>query len=119
MHRVVSYCHGGTMTDFDPLSLYTAKVYYTDDPTQFKWRPIIIMDEFAYTVLPVTTVLSRWGYIIQDWEAANLDEPSLINTDAYMAINRKNIGKYIGELSDRDVDKFEEFIDLFPPKKRK
>lgn len=88
--------------------LYWARVAYEDDPTQYKVRPVLALDDNNALILgaKITSALPRnvsWenDYPLIDWQEAGLRHQSTVRLNHIQEIQPIN---YIGHLSQRDID---------------
>ena len=78
----------------------------------YKFRPVIVIGirDDGTLIMMVTSATSKLSlphdYLIQDWEAAGLDKPSIARVDRIAQIPAGYLGTAgrIGRLSSRDVD---------------
>lgn len=89
--------------------IYFAEVFFEDKPTESKMRPVLISgDNVAYLLIfKITSHEPRTKYIydysIMDWEQAGLKKPSTIRLGSKLKIQKENIIKRIGRLSQADI----------------
>lgn len=97
--------------------IYTAKVYYEDDLTKYKVRPVLVLDNqhVIAVIAKITGTSPRENYkgeiVIQDWEEAGLNKPSTIRlSKQYKVDKNKDLRNYVGHLSKNDIKQVERFI---------
>lgn len=88
--------------------IWSAKVYFENDPAQFKNRPVIVLDEdtFLCTALYVTSKEKdeRYAYKLLDWEGAGLKTQSYVKLEP-IELNSSDFNSYIGTLRNIDIIK--------------
>lgn len=100
------------MAGFNPRKweIWLATVYFEDNPTQAKERPVIILDitaSYVYVAIKVTSSAPRAGYpkeyVIRKWAEAGLDKHSTARCSKILRIPRSEMIHYIGTLHPVDI----------------
>ena len=91
----------------DQWSVWTARVYFEDQPEVYKVRPVVIYNETAFccTSLKVTSKEKNDCFhvpIIQ-WSKAGLDKPSWIDVSKTIRLPKEQLIEEIGVLDTEDV----------------
>lgn len=100
-----------------PYELRWAKVAFEDNPTESKWRPVLIVEDRYYLIyaLKVTSHPPRekfWGeYEIKRWRDAGLTEASTIRISQFLELAPEDIGEKIGDLHTVDILTVENYIE--------
>ncbi len=91
----------------DQWSVWTARVYFEDQPDVFKVRPVVIYGDkvFVCTVLKVTSreKSNRFHISIRQWRAAGLDKPSWIDVSKVINLPKEQLIEQIGMLDAEDI----------------
>lgn len=90
--------------------IWLATVYFDDNPTQAKNRPVIVIDVTAlyiYVAIKVTGTAPRAGYpkeyAIKNWLYAGLKKPSTARCSKIIQIPKSEMIHYIGILHPVDI----------------
>ena len=73
-----------------------------------KDRPCVIKEmigDEAVIMAMITTKSHKNQYTIRDWKEAGLDRPSYINYGVIQRVKVTDLGKYVGRLSDFDIQR--------------
>lgn len=88
-------------------SVWIAVVYFEDDPTEFKERPVIVLDDHISLCfsLKVTSKEKNDKYHVKlkQWMAAGLPKPSWVDISKIIKIRDENFRKEIGMLDIEDI----------------
>ena len=95
--------------------VYWARYAFEDNPTNFKVRPVVILDPTSILILviKVTSKPPRKNYNdyeLVDWSAAGLKVKSTVRLDKQLKINSSDILNYIGHLSNKDILAIEQIL---------
>lgn len=88
-------------------SVWRAVVYFEDDPTQFKERPVVILDDrvLLCVSLKVTSKEKndRFHVRLKQWRAAGLTKPSWVDISKVLEIKEQDFTDEIGKLDIEDI----------------
>lgn len=97
--------------------IYSVRVFFEDNPSEFKIRPILIIevdhDSALFTITEITSSLpkvpptfhDRFKEPIINWRRAGLTEPSCVKTHKIYRIEQDKLLKFIGKVPARDFDR--------------
>ena len=95
------------MSTVEQWSVWTARVYFEDQPEVFKVRPVVIYGNRAFicTALKVTSreKNDRFHIAIRQWAAAGLDKPSWIDISKVIQMPEDQLIAQIGTLDTEDI----------------
>jgi mRNA interferase MazF len=104
-----------------PGEVWFVRFPFEEDPTQFKARPVIVMESSAGRVFVLSLMVTthaprdRFDVLLSDYSAAGLHKPSVVRTSRSMEIRVEDFLHYIGTLTDRDFlrvsDTFTAFLE--------
>lgn len=101
----------------DLREIYRVKIYFEDDPSQFKIRPILIIDVDSdsglFTITEITsskpkvppTYHDQYKEPIINWRRAGLTEPSYVKTHKIYRIEQDKLLEFVGEVPGIDFDR--------------
>lgn len=104
------------MRNMNKWEVWFAKVYYEDDPSQSKKRPVVIIsvEPLICIALKITTHEPRkfyYGeYSIKNWKAAGLVKPSVIRVSQKYNLIYNDFLQKLGRLSPEDILHLSELI---------
>ena len=88
-------------------SVWRAAVYFEDDPTEFKERPVVILDDrvLLCVSLKVTSKEKndRYHVRLKQWRAAGLSKPSWVDVSKVLEIKEQDFVSEIGMLDIEDI----------------
>lgn len=102
--------------------LWLADVYFEDDPTQCKQRPVVVVsvEPTVCISLKVTSHAKRnckGEYEIIEWVSAGLDYPSVIRASKICLLKGSDFSKKIGHLHPVDIRNLKSILhELYPEK---
>ena len=89
-------------------------IYWADfafeDTNEVKRRPVVIIENGTVVdIAKVTKHKPRYKYdlVLLDWEKEGLSTKSTIRLDKRMRVSQDHLKKYIGHLSDKDIQRIE------------
>ncbi len=90
--------------------IWYAMVYYEDEPTIGKKRPVVVYDNetvfiISYKVTGQMPKGYRWEYTLSDWEREGLDIISTVLLNRQLKIYKHDLVCKIGTLTTRDMIK--------------
>ena len=91
-----------------------------EDTNQTKIRPVVEVDNDKYCILCVKitsqnkSYYTTQDYALKDWQQAGLQKPSVVRTAKVDVIDKPNLIKYIGHLSEQDIQGLRSFVEGFP-----
>ena len=95
--------------------IYSVKIFYEDDPSQYKTRPVLVVDveeELSlYTIAEITrtspknppTYFDQFKEPIFDWRRAGLNSPSYVKTHKIHRVPEDKLLRYCGELGSNEL----------------
>ncbi|MHB1405546.1 MAG: type II toxin-antitoxin system PemK/MazF family toxin [Desulfitobacteriaceae bacterium] len=101
----------------DIREIYRVKVFFEDNPSEFKIRPILIVDfdtdSALFTITEITstqpkvppTYHDRFKEPIINWRRAGLTEPSYVKTHKIFRIEQDKFLEFVGEVPGLDFDR--------------
>lgn len=99
--------------------VWFAKFRYEDDPSKYKYRPVVILDNgnveaLKVLVVKVTTKEREEDVPIIYWEEANLRFKSFARTAKFLLLDKEDFKYKIGDLHLDDLNLIEtSFIEYF------
>lgn len=99
--------------------VWFAKFRYEEDPSKYKYRPVVILDngnvqEFKVLVVKVTTKERIEDVPILYWQDANLRFKSFARTAKFLLLDKEDFKYKIGDLHPDDLSLIEtSFIEHF------
>lgn len=102
--------------------LWLANVYFEDDPTQSKQRPVVIvsMNPTVCISLKITSHAKRncmGEYEIKEWGFAGLNCPSVIRASKICRLKESDFYRKIGRLHPIDIKNLIHILSNLYPKK--
>lgn len=95
---------------YNKYDIYLAKVVFEDNKEKAKIRPVLILENNKIYVIcyKITSQINKYNeYKILNWEEAGLLKPSMIRTNKKLQINKTDIIKKLGHLSNIDIKRLE------------
>lgn len=95
--------------------IYSVKVFYNDNPSQYETRPVLVvnLEEVLglYTIAEITrtgpktppTYFDQFKEPIFDWKRAGLISPSYVKTHKIHRVPEDKLLKYCGELESNEL----------------
>ena len=104
-------------TDPQKWEIWLATVYFEDNPTQAKERPVIVIDitaSYIYVAIKVTGTAPRLKYAkeyaIRNWAYAGLRKASTARCSKILRIPRSEMIHYIGTLHPVDIMEIQKIL---------
>ena len=101
----------------DIREIYRVKVFFEDNPSEFKTRPILIIevdpDSTLFTITEITssqpkvpsTYHDQFKEPIINWRRTGLTEPSYVKTHKIYRIEQDKLLEFVGEVPCLDFDR--------------
>ena len=101
----------------DIREIYRVKVFFGENPSEFKIRPVLVIDadpdSRLYTITEITsspprvppTYHDQFKEPIINWRRAGLTEPSYVKTHKVFRVEQDKLLQFVGEIPGADFDR--------------
>lgn len=101
----------------DIREIYRVKIFFEDNPFEFKIRPILIidvnLDSGLFTITEITSsqpkvppsYYDQFKEPIINWRRAGLTEPSYVKTHKIFRVEKDKLLEYVGKMPSHDFDR--------------